>query len=103
MFKDYGQAAGMVSLTLAFLSFCVFQGLSVGTNFWLNTWTGDAALLNASTTDPTALKDGNDFYLGIYGLLGVFQSTCALVVAAEFPAPPRRLDRPNFQCLKLHF
>lgn len=73
VFKDYGQAAGMVALTLAFLSFCVFQGLSAGANFWLNAWTGDAALLNASTTDPAALRHGNDFYLGIYGLLGVFQ------------------------------
>ncbi|KAK7471486.1 hypothetical protein BaRGS_00035880, partial [Batillaria attramentaria] len=73
VFKDYGNAAGMVPMTLAFVSFCVFQAFSAGSNFWLNVWTGDPALLNASTSDPEALSKGNDYYLGIYGMLGIFQ------------------------------
>ncbi|KAK7487188.1 hypothetical protein BaRGS_00021540 [Batillaria attramentaria] len=63
----------MVPMTLAFVSFCVFQAFSAGSNFWLNVWTGDPALLNASTSDPEALSKGNDYYLGIYGMLGIFQ------------------------------
>ena len=82
VFKDYGNAAGMVALVLAFLSFVVFQGFSVGANFWLNTWTGDAQLENYSTTDFEALQEGNNYYLTIYGLLGVFQ--CKLFSICTF-------------------
>nr|KAG5699775.1 hypothetical protein BaRGS_013495 [Batillaria attramentaria] len=49
------------------------KAFSAGSNFWLNVWTGDPALLNASTSDPEALSKGNDYYLGIYGMLGIFQ------------------------------
>ncbi|XP_070201750.1 multidrug resistance-associated protein 1-like [Littorina saxatilis] len=73
VFKDYGHAAGMVALATGFLSYCVYQGFSVGANFWLNVWTGDRALLNASTSDPEALMEGNHYYLAIFGVFGIVQ------------------------------
>lgn len=74
MFGVYGRAAGMLAMFTAFFSFCIFQAFSVAANFWLNNWTGDPNLLNASmTSDVEGLQKGNDFYLTIYGVLGIFQ------------------------------
>lgn len=71
--RDYWRAAGSVQMAVAFLAFTLFQGFSVGANFWLKVWSGDPRLLNASTSNTEALRSGNDFYLGIFGLMGVFQ------------------------------
>ncbi|XP_076438711.1 multidrug resistance-associated protein 1-like [Babylonia areolata] len=84
VFRDYADAAGLLPVTLGFLSYCVFQVFSVGANFWLNSWTDDPALINASAHYVTAngseevhdvqrLQQGNHFYLAVYGIMGICQ------------------------------
>ncbi|XP_071454824.1 multidrug resistance-associated protein 1 isoform X2 [Hetaerina americana] len=48
----------------------IFQGFSIGSNFWLSAWSND---------NTTVQSSRRDMYLGVYGALGVGQVTSVLL------------------------
>ena len=61
LFDSYGPLLFYGSIA----SYIVYIGFQLGGNFWLTVWTSDPQ----ANTDPGV----RDMYLGIYGLLGIFQ------------------------------
>ena len=61
LFDSYGPLLFYGSIA----SYVVYIGFQLGGNFWLTVWTSDPQ----ANTDPGV----RDMYLGIYGLLGIFQ------------------------------
>ncbi|XP_068898239.1 multidrug resistance-associated protein 1 isoform X4 [Tenebrio molitor] len=74
VYKHYLRSIG-VFLTVAtiFLNM-LFQGFSIGSNVWLGAWSDDKTIVVNNVTN-TAKRD---FYLGIYGALGIGQAIVSL-------------------------
>jgi len=55
--------------------YTIFQTSSVFANIWLSQWTSDSTLSNRSlgNSDSYQYRNKNDYYLGIYGGLGIAQ------------------------------
>ena len=51
----------------------LYQGASLGTNVWLNTWSGEE-LGNSS------LPENRDLYLGVYGAFGFVQAISVMIL-----------------------
>lgn len=69
-----------------FFFFCLYQLASVFANIWLSWWTDDERLANPSnytnTTNKTVDVAGlQEYYLGIYGVLGGGQAFFVLIYA----------------------
>ncbi|XP_068898240.1 multidrug resistance-associated protein 1 isoform X5 [Tenebrio molitor] len=77
VYKHYLRSIG-VFLTVAtiFLNM-LFQGFSIGSNVWLGAWSDDKTIVVNNVTN-TAKRD---FYLGIYGALGIGQALAILLSA----------------------
>lgn len=73
VFGVYLKAAGLLPLLVVFLCYCAFQTLTVMANVWVEVWTDDLDLLNASKSNREALTNGNTFYFGIYCTWGLGQ------------------------------
>ncbi|XP_059143047.1 multidrug resistance-associated protein 1-like isoform X2 [Physella acuta] len=73
VYLSYVKAAGVVPITIAVVLFWCFQGISVGTNYWLTGWTEDSTLANR-TKPLTELADINNRYLLIYTIFGIGQA-----------------------------
>ena len=67
LFDSYGPLLFYGSIA----SYIVYIGFQLGGNFWLTVWTSDPQ----ANTDPGV----RDMYLGIYGLLGIFQVNSLLM------------------------
>ena len=63
----YLRNVGLFGSVVGILMQLVYQGTSIGTNYWLNVWT-DGTLGNSS------IPAKRDMYLGVYGALGALQA-----------------------------
>ncbi|KAL3269849.1 hypothetical protein HHI36_008907 [Cryptolaemus montrouzieri] len=71
VYKHYLKSIGLF-LTLATVVLnMIFQGFSVGSNFWLVKWSNDSTIIK---DDNTTDVDKRNMYLGVYGALGVGQA-----------------------------
>ena len=70
LFDSYGPLLFYGSIA----SYIVYIGFQLGGNFWLTVWTSDPQ----ANTDPGV----RDMYLGIYGLLGIFQVNSFIIYTA---------------------
>jgi len=71
--QSYVESLGIFLTVMLILSYALFQVSSVLSNIWLSHWTEDALLQNATLTNTTIYMDRRDFYLFVYGGLGVLQ------------------------------
>jgi ATP-binding cassette subfamily C (CFTR/MRP) protein 1 len=80
VYKHYLRSIG-VFLTVAtiFLNM-LFQGFSIGSNVWLGAWSDDKTIVVNNVTN-TAKRD---FYLGIYGALGIGQGLSSFVMSLSY-------------------
>ena len=65
IFRKFFDSYGPLLFFGSIVSYVVYIGFQLGGNFWLTVW----------TSDPQANTDAGvrDKYLGIFGLLGIFQ------------------------------
>ena len=73
IYLHYPKAAGLGALAVAVICFSAFRASNVGASFWLRSWTGDPSLSNQSTWGSEVFVHTNEYYLTIYGILGVVQ------------------------------
>ncbi|PVD27620.1 hypothetical protein C0Q70_12786 [Pomacea canaliculata] len=75
VFFTYLRAAGAVPFTASILFFLLFQAANAAGNFWLSRWTDDPFL--AAANDNATLRHDynikNDYYLMVFGMLGIAQ------------------------------
>ena len=71
----YAKAVGLKFSVLIVLLYGSYQGFAVWANIWLTRWTSNPDLqsLDKLPADSKERRDKNDYYLGIYGALGVAQ------------------------------
>ncbi|XP_046388373.1 multidrug resistance-associated protein 1 isoform X3 [Ischnura elegans] len=72
VYSHYLKSIGVFLSTATILLNMIFQGFSIGSNFWLSAWSNDN-----STTDSSR----RDMYLGVYGALGVGQAVTCVIAA----------------------
>lgn len=72
VYLDYFRAAGW-GITFATIAlYVVYQGFAVGANLWLSDWT------SLPIVNGTQDASERNFYLAIYGVLGVMQGLLSL-------------------------
>ncbi|XP_055860701.1 multidrug resistance-associated protein 1-like isoform X2 [Biomphalaria glabrata] len=71
-YAKYLKAAGVLPVAMGILMFWCYQAVSVGTNYWLTSWTGDDDLTNR-TSSPENLASINNYYLSVYAIFGLIQ------------------------------
>lgn len=69
----YVQAMGFVLTFLMLLFGILYQFSSIFSSVWLRNWTQDPLLMNVSNLNTSAYTAQTNYYLGIYGALGVAQ------------------------------
>lgn len=74
VYMYYIRNVGLVGALLGVLMQLVYQGSSLGTNFWLNLWT-------ASAYGNSSIPKYRDLYLGVYGAFGFGQAASTMVLA----------------------
>ena len=70
----YLRNVGLFGSVVGILMQLVYQGTSIGTNYWLNVWT-DGTLGNSS------IPAKRDMYLGVYGALGFGQAFSTMILS----------------------
>jgi hypothetical protein len=71
----YARAVGLSYTALILLLCGLYQASAVTANIWLSMWTADPVLNNRSLPDNSSVyRDQNNYYIAIYGGLGVAQS-----------------------------
>ncbi|XP_022900245.2 multidrug resistance-associated protein 1 isoform X2 [Onthophagus taurus] len=75
VYKHYLSSIG-ATLTIATLALnIVFQGFSIGSNFWLTIWTSDESVVTHDDNGTIHVDTRKrDMYLGVYGALGIGQA-----------------------------
>ncbi|OXA43509.1 multidrug resistance-associated protein 1 [Folsomia candida] len=73
VYLDYFRAAGWGITISTFFLYLTFQGFAVGANLWLSEWSAQNATQNGTQDAAT-----RDYYLGVYGGLGVMQAIAIL-------------------------
>ncbi|XP_046577414.1 multidrug resistance-associated protein 1-like [Haliotis rubra] len=76
VFLAYGRAIGLWTILFSLVMFALFQAMSVTSNTWLSKWTDDSSLNNLTILPSNSSEriEKNNYYLGIYGVLGVAQT-----------------------------
>ncbi|RZC38992.1 multidrug resistance-associated protein 1 [Asbolus verrucosus] len=75
------KSADSLFLTVAtFFLNMLFQGFSIGSNVWLGVWADDKTISVNGTTDTGK----RDFYLGIYGALGIGQGLSSFILSMSY-------------------
>ncbi|KYB25511.1 putative multidrug resistance-associated protein lethal(2)03659-like Protein [Tribolium castaneum] len=74
VYKHYLKSIGVFLTVATILLNMLFQGFSIGSNVWLGVWADDDTVVVDNVTDTGK----RDFYLGIYGALGIGQGECLL-------------------------
>lgn len=69
VYKHYLKSIGIFLTFITLALNMVFQGFSIGSNFWLSVWSEDTEIVVNGTVN-TAKRD---LYLGVYGALGLGQ------------------------------
>ena len=71
----YARAVGLKFSVLIFLLYGGYQAFAVWANIWLTEWTSNPDLQNLTKYpgDSQERRDKNDYYLGVYGGLGIAQ------------------------------
>nr|XP_008197323.1 PREDICTED: multidrug resistance-associated protein 1 isoform X3 [Tribolium castaneum] len=80
VYKHYLKSIGVFLTVATILLNMLFQGFSIGSNVWLGVWADDDTVVVDNVTDTGK----RDFYLGIYGALGIGQGTCAFLFSVTF-------------------
>nr|XP_015838719.1 PREDICTED: multidrug resistance-associated protein 1 isoform X5 [Tribolium castaneum] len=70
VYKHYLKSIGVFLTVATILLNMLFQGFSIGSNVWLGVWADDDTVVVDNVTDTGK----RDFYLGIYGALGIGQA-----------------------------
>lgn len=70
----YMRYLGISGALLGVATQLIYQGSSIGTNFWLNIWANDSL-------NDTCSPNCRDFYLGIYGAFGFFQAFGTMILS----------------------
>ncbi|CAL8102214.1 unnamed protein product [Calicophoron daubneyi] len=72
--KAYIQAFGKLPALITTFGFCLFVGSVVASNYWLGLWSQSGSeSKNKTTEEKLGLRD---YYLGVYGAIGVIQVLC---------------------------
>ncbi|XP_046577415.1 multidrug resistance-associated protein 1-like [Haliotis rubra] len=81
VFLTYFRAIGLLPMLIAMVMYALFQATSVTSTTWLSKWTDDTSLGNLTTlpSNSTARMEKNEYYIGIYGALGLVQTTFIMV------------------------
>ncbi|XP_046561778.1 multidrug resistance-associated protein 1-like [Haliotis rubra] len=81
VFLTYFRAIGLLPMLIAMVMYALFQATSVTSTTWLSKWTDDTSLGNLTTlpSNSTARIEKNEYYIGIYGALGLVQTTFIMV------------------------
>nr|XP_008197317.1 PREDICTED: multidrug resistance-associated protein 1 isoform X4 [Tribolium castaneum] len=74
VYKHYLKSIGVFLTVATILLNMLFQGFSIGSNVWLGVWADDDTVVVDNVTDTGK----RDFYLGIYGALGIGQAIMSL-------------------------
>lgn len=74
VYMRYVQAMGFVLTFLMLLFGILYQFSSIFSSVWLRNWTQDPLLMNVSNLNTSAYTAQTNYYLGIYGALGVAQA-----------------------------
>nr|XP_008197311.1 PREDICTED: multidrug resistance-associated protein 1 isoform X2 [Tribolium castaneum] len=77
VYKHYLKSIGVFLTVATILLNMLFQGFSIGSNVWLGVWADDDTVVVDNVTDTGK----RDFYLGIYGALGIGQAVATLLSA----------------------
>ncbi|XP_044271387.1 multidrug resistance-associated protein 1 isoform X5 [Tribolium madens] len=74
VYKHYLKSIGIFLTVATIFLNMLFQGFSIGSNVWLGVWADDKTVVVDNVTDTGK----RDFYLGIYGALGIGQAIMSL-------------------------
>ncbi len=79
VFLAYGRAIGMWFVLFAFVMYAGYQTSSIVANTWISQWTDDVDLNNFTVLPANSSErmDRNNYYLAVYGALGISQSKMA--------------------------
>ncbi|XP_044271383.1 multidrug resistance-associated protein 1 isoform X2 [Tribolium madens] len=77
VYKHYLKSIGIFLTVATIFLNMLFQGFSIGSNVWLGVWADDKTVVVDNVTDTGK----RDFYLGIYGALGIGQAIAVLLSA----------------------
>ena len=73
VYSYYARYLGLLGVIIGVSAQILYQGSSIGTNFWLTIWANNS--LNDTCFEFRDSPDGcRDFYLGVYGGIGFLQS-----------------------------
>ncbi|XP_034237463.1 multidrug resistance-associated protein 1-like [Thrips palmi] len=81
VYVHYIRSIRLIMVFLTILFNIVFQGLTVGSSEWVNTWTSDPVMLNASNP---GFDDSRDKYLGVYAAFGIGQVVFSMLSSFVF-------------------
>ncbi|KAG8222673.1 hypothetical protein J437_LFUL002555 [Ladona fulva] len=70
VYSHYLRSIGILLSVVTILLNILFQGFSIGSNFWLSAWSNDNSTVDTSR---------RDMYLGVYGALGIGQAISIFV------------------------
>ncbi|XP_046577436.1 multidrug resistance-associated protein 1-like isoform X2 [Haliotis rubra] len=72
----YAKAIGLWIVLFSLVMYASFQAMSVTSTTWLSKWTDDISLNNLTIlpSNSSERMEKNNYYLGIYGVLGVAQT-----------------------------
>ncbi|XP_067675074.1 multidrug resistance-associated protein 1-like [Haliotis asinina] len=81
VFLTYFRAIGLLPMLFGMVMYALFQATSVTSTTWLSKWTDDTSLgnLTAVPSNSTDRMEKNEYYMGIYGALGLVQTTFIMV------------------------
>ena len=67
------QNIGIIGSTVVLGMQLIYQGSSIGTNYWLNFWSN-------GTFGNSAEQEYRDLYLGVYGAFGFVQAVSVMIL-----------------------
>ncbi|KAK3912845.1 Canalicular multispecific organic anion transporter 2 [Frankliniella fusca] len=98
VFWHYMRSLGLVLSALTILFNLALQGFSIGSNLWVDKWTGDTAMYNPKDPDFEAKRNT---YLGVYAAFGgaqaIFSMTSSYVFAMGCIASSMELHNGMFR------
>ncbi|XP_048239473.1 ATP-binding cassette sub-family C member 2-like [Haliotis rufescens] len=83
VFLAYGRAIGLWTVVFSLIMYALFQVMSVMSASWLSKWTDDTSLNNLTLlpSNSSGRLEKNNYYLGVYGVLGVAQTVFIMIFA----------------------
>ncbi|XP_046361910.2 multidrug resistance-associated protein 1-like [Haliotis rufescens] len=78
VFLTYARAIGLLPMLVALVMYALFQATSVTSTTWLSKWTDDSSL-KILPSNSSLRMEKNEYYMGIYGVLGLVQTSFIMV------------------------